>query len=165
MLILVALSGAQDVTCKDAPKGSGKGTIGFPGPRPKQPVVVYLERADAPAFTLPAEPLVIGQKDARFDPPFAVVVVGRKVGVFGGGGAEQRLDRGRPPDQIRVKGRQRAVCVFELLATAGVFRRARRARRDAIAPGSSSPASPRRTRPHTDPSWPARSAARRGNRP
>lgn len=78
-LILVVLAGPQDVPWKDAPKGIVKGTLAFPGPRPKQPIVVYLERAGAPAFTLPAEPLVIGQKEARFDPPFAVVVVGRKV--------------------------------------------------------------------------------------
>jgi hypothetical protein len=78
LCLILAAAGLQETSWKDAPKGTVKGTLTFPGPRPKQPVVVYLERADAPKFT-PPDPLVIGQKEARFDPPFAVVVAGRKV--------------------------------------------------------------------------------------
>lgn len=80
LLALLLLPSAQDASAwEKAAKGVVEGTLAFPGSRPRQPVVVYLERADAPEFVVPVDPLVVGQKDARFDPPFLVVVVGRKV--------------------------------------------------------------------------------------
>lgn len=64
---------------EDAPKGSVRGTLKASAPRPKQPVVVYLERqGDELPFTPPPK-LEICQKDARFEPGFEVVVVGQKV--------------------------------------------------------------------------------------
>lgn len=69
----------------DARKGGLRGNVTFSARRPNQPMVVYLLRVDEKGETatqgvheVPAQ-LRIGQKDAKFDPGFAVMVRGQEV--------------------------------------------------------------------------------------
>ncbi len=66
-----------DLAIADAGAVAGKAT--FSAARPKQPVIVWLERdgGEVPAKLPPA--LQIGQRGATFDPSFAVVVAGQSV--------------------------------------------------------------------------------------
>jgi plastocyanin len=59
--------------------GSVAGKATFSAARPKQPIIVWLERdgGETP-FKMPAS-LQIGQKGAQFNPSFAVVVSGQEV--------------------------------------------------------------------------------------
>lgn len=61
-------------------RGRVAGRLLFARPRPPQPIVVYARRegGEIPPLT-PPPPLVVRQKGARFDPPFAVVVAGQEV--------------------------------------------------------------------------------------
>ncbi len=64
---------------KPAVVGSIIGKLSFSKRRPKQPLVVYLERVGGEKpFAIPA-PRIIGQKNARFTPPFLVIVKGQTV--------------------------------------------------------------------------------------
>jgi plastocyanin len=70
----------SNVAWGDAPKGSVTGELTFSRKRPKQPIVVYLQRkGEELKFSAPEKPLVIDQKEAAFDPSFAVIVRGQRV--------------------------------------------------------------------------------------
>lgn len=61
-------------------RGRVAGRLLFARPRPPQPIVVYARRegGEIPS-PAPLPPLVVRQKGARFDPPFAVVIAGQEV--------------------------------------------------------------------------------------
>jgi plastocyanin len=70
----------SNIAWGDAPKGTVTGELTFSRRRPKQPIVVFLQRkGEELKFSAPADPLVIDQKDAVFDPSFAVIVRGQRV--------------------------------------------------------------------------------------
>ncbi|MCE9582329.1 MAG: hypothetical protein K8T20_07535 [Planctomycetes bacterium] len=62
-----------------ADTGSVAGKATFSVARPKQPIIVYLERDGGEIAGKKPEPLMIGQKGAQFNPSFAVVVTGQEV--------------------------------------------------------------------------------------
>lgn len=62
-----------------ADTGSVAGKATFSAARPKQPVIVWLEREGGEVPAKPPAPLQIGQKGAEFSPSFAVVVSGQEV--------------------------------------------------------------------------------------
>jgi plastocyanin len=62
-----------------ADMGSVSGKATFSAARPKQPIIVWLEREGGEVPGKKPAPLVIGQKGAQFNPAFAVVVVGQEV--------------------------------------------------------------------------------------
>ncbi|MEK7470152.1 MAG: hypothetical protein AAB074_22510 [Planctomycetota bacterium] len=62
-----------------ADTGSVTGKATFSAARPKQPIIVWLEREGGEVKGTIPEPLHIGQKGAQFNPSFEVVVVGQKV--------------------------------------------------------------------------------------
>lgn len=65
---------------ENAPKGMVSGTLTFSRRRPKQPIVVYLERLGEPLeYSPPRAALEIHQRGARFTPGFAVVVPSQEV--------------------------------------------------------------------------------------
>src|SRR5204863_3385749 len=62
-----------------ADMGSVSGKATFSAARPKQPIIVWLEREGGEVPGRKPAPLVIGQKGAQFNPAFAVVVAGQDV--------------------------------------------------------------------------------------
>ena len=68
---------AESVPIADS--GSIRGTATFSSPRPKQPIIAWLQRDGGEAPFSPPAPLTIRQRGARFDPSFAVVVTGQDV--------------------------------------------------------------------------------------
>lgn len=83
--INAAKAESGDWKWSDARKGSLQGSVSFSARRPNQPMVVYLLRVDGDGKTTTQgihdvpERLRIGQKNARFDPGFAVMVRGQEV--------------------------------------------------------------------------------------
>ncbi len=67
-----------DFSWDTAKKGSVKGNLKFSAKRASAPVVIYLKRVDGEGkFTVP-DMLEVSQKEARFEPGFAVMVAGQK---------------------------------------------------------------------------------------
>lgn len=67
-----------DFNWDSSKKGSLKGSLKFSAKRASAPVVVYLTRVDGEGkFPVPAM-LEVSQKEARFEPGFAVLVAGQK---------------------------------------------------------------------------------------
>lgn len=66
-----------DVPVADTGTVTGKAT--FSATRPKQPVIVWLERDGGELAAKPPAALQIGQRGAQFEPSFAVVVAGQQV--------------------------------------------------------------------------------------
>lgn len=62
-----------------ADAGAVAGRLTFSAARPKQPIVVYMEREDGAAAGAMPGPLTIRQKGAQFTPAFAVAVAGQEV--------------------------------------------------------------------------------------
>src|SRR5262249_43553175 len=58
----------------EVPMGRVRGPLRCSKPRPKQPVVIYLERVGGELERSETHTHRIGQKGARFEPPFLVIV-------------------------------------------------------------------------------------------